>query len=231
VTRIKQALGDLARRSRLGTIMPLGATVRSYGSTDKLAHGYVSGYAAHLRGRRWSANRILEIGVGGYESDAPGGSLRIWRDWFPRSTIVGLDIHDKNVDLGRRVRFVQGDQSRAEDLDRAVAALGGPPTIIIDDGSHRAGDAITSFLHLFPLMPAGSVYVIEDLHTSYWEDYGGGVPAPASTATGMILSLVESVQADDRIFGWRPDLPRPAVQPHGIASMDVRPGVVFITKA
>src|SRR6476620_10082486 len=127
---VRKLAGAAARATRLGLVLPLDATVRLYGSTDKSAHGYTAGYVEHLRRRRWHANRVLEIGVGGYDARRPGGSLRVWRDHLPRSTIVGLDINDKDVALGARVRFVQGDQAEVADLDRAIEALGGPPDIV-----------------------------------------------------------------------------------------------------
>jgi len=154
----------------------------------------------------------------------------VWRDHLPRSSIVGLDISEKAVNLGPRVRFVRGDQSVPEDLDRAVAALGRPPDIVIDDGSHLAHHARASFEHLFPLMPSGSVYFIEDLHTSYWDDYGGAVPAPPESAIGFLKSLIDRIESDDRVFGWFPDLPAPDAPSLGIERLDLQPGVAAILK-
>jgi hypothetical protein len=39
--------------------------------------------------------------------------------------------------------------------------------IIIDDGSHRGEDHITSFEALWPFVTRGGWYVIEDLHTLF----------------------------------------------------------------
>jgi hypothetical protein len=221
----------VARASRAGVALPLEITARLYGSTDKGRHGYISGYVEHLGPRRWRTNRVLEIGVGGYDSLEPGGSLRLWRDYCPRAVVVGMDIADKDVRLGQRVRFVQGDQSEPSDLDRTLEALGGSPDVVIDDGSHLAEHAAISFGHLFPTMASGSLYVIEDLHTSYWSDYGGGVPAPAASAVGFLHTLVDVVQAADPVFDWLPDLDAPPVARADIAALDVRPGIAFITKA
>ncbi len=231
VDLLKYRISEAAKSLRLGLVLPLAPMVRIYGGTDKLDHGYVPGYVSHLRARRWRPNRVLEIGVGGYEPATPGGSLQVWRDYLPRSTIVGLDLHDKDVDLGPRVRFVQGDQSDSRDLDRALEVLGGPPDVVIDDGSHLAGHVVVSFDHLFPRMPSGALYVIEDLHTSYWGDYGGGVPAPEDSAVGFLRALIDSVQATDPTFSWELDRVAPRTPRRDVARVDVRPGVAFIEKS
>jgi hypothetical protein len=46
--------------------------------------------------------------------------------------------------------------------------------IVIDDGSHHMADVRASFEHLFPKMKIGGLYLIEDLHTSFWRSAGGG---------------------------------------------------------
>ena len=74
-----------------------------------------------------------------------------------------------------------------DDLRRVLAAAGGPPDVIIDDGSHIGEHVCTTFEALFPSMAAGGVYVIEDLHTSYWPSYGGA-RRPAGTHGGGTLA-------------------------------------------
>jgi hypothetical protein len=54
---------------------------------------------------------------------------------------------------------------------------------VIDDGSHRSGDIIKSFVNYFPHLADNGVYVIEDLHCSYWENFEGGLFAPYSSMT------------------------------------------------
>jgi hypothetical protein len=229
---LKDAIQSSGRRARLGVVLPLAYTVRLYGGTDKWVHGYTPFYERHLGPVRFRRNRILEIGVGGYERLAPGGSLRVWRDWFPRSRIVGLDINEKVIDLGSRVSFAQGDQSAPSDLDRAIEALGGPPNIVIDDGSHYAGHAVASFEHMFPLMPSGSAYAVEDLSTSYWERWGGSLEPTSETAVGMAKHLVHDVQARDSTFvrhpGWGAV---PAFDRSDVAELHVYPGIFIVIKA
>ena len=229
--QLKPIIQSTAKRARVGTLLPLALVTRLYGGTDKWAHGYTPFYERHVGARRWRSNRILEIGVGGYASPSPSGSLRIWRDYFPLSNVVGLDIEPKSVSLGKRVGFVRGDQACPDDLDQAVEALGGPPNIVIDDGSHYIGHAIASFEYLFPLMPSGSVYVVEDIHTSYWEDFGGQIEPHETTAVGMAKGLIHSVQARDTTFALHAEwAPTPKFDRADVAALHVYPGIFFVEK-
>lgn len=51
-----------------------------------------------------------------------------------------------------------------------------PPTIVVDDGSHRADHVLSTFECVFPLLLPGGCYVIEDLHFH--------LSAPASSLRG-----------------------------------------------
>ena len=37
---------------------------------------------------------------------------------------------------------------------------------------------ITTLEEMFPAVIEGGVYLVEDLHTSYWPEYGGGYARP-----------------------------------------------------
>ncbi len=99
---------------------------RLYG-TDKSSwgNGYTAVYERHLRPRRKKVVSVLEIGVGGttslegYETAAGGQSLMMWRDYFPKAEILGIDLHPKNIS-GHRLHFEQGDQSDPDFLRSLV---------------------------------------------------------------------------------------------------------------
>jgi hypothetical protein len=46
--------------------------------------------------------------------------------------------------------------------------------IIIDDGSHIMDHQIVTLNRLFKHLNDGGIYIIEDVCTSYWSNYGGG---------------------------------------------------------
>jgi hypothetical protein len=63
--------------------------------------------------------------------------------------------------------------------------------VVIDDGSHVSKDIIRSFLIFFPQLNPGGIYVIEDLHASYWSDWQGGISHPESSI--QFLKLLADV--------------------------------------
>lgn len=156
-------------------------------------HGYTTHYARHVKRR--SVRTMLEIGIGGYEEPAVGGtSLMMWRNYLPKATIYGLDIHEKRLDVPRIV-VLQGDQSDPESLERALASC--PPfDLIIDDGSHIGSHIVTSFKTLFPKLKPGGLYAIEDLHTAYSPEHGGGPAGTPGTSLDLLRSLVDRVQPE-----------------------------------
>jgi len=144
------------------------AQQREKGQILRWTH-YFEAYDFHFQGLK--PKRLLEIGVMG------GGSLWMWKRYFPGAEIVGVDIDEKCRQWEDEVKGVkvfvgdQGDVGFLKNLNEIV----GPFDIIIDDGSHKMDDQQTSLALLFPTMPDGGIYVIEDLHTSYWPTWGGSV--------------------------------------------------------
>lgn len=136
--------------------------------------------------------RLLEIGV------QNGGSLEVWAKYFRTATcIVGCDIDPACADLrfsDPRIHVVVGDAGSAE-----TAALLGEKSpefdVIIDDGSHTSPDIIRTFTRLFPRLAEGGVYVVEDLHCSYWAEFQGGLFAPHS-AMAFFKSLCDIVNRE-----------------------------------
>jgi len=136
--------------------------------TEKFPH--------HLEIYEWFFDKFRGKNIGIFEIGIrEGGSLQLWRKYFgPEARIYGLDIQDKAAltEKTDSAIFV-GDQSNTifmQDLAQKIK----PVHIVIDDGSHKVNDQRLSFECIFPVLENGGIYIIEDIHTSYREEYGGG---------------------------------------------------------
>jgi len=161
--------------------------------TDKWgAHWYMEHYQRYLAPLRTKSLNLLEIGVGGYEyPDRGGESLRMWKAYFRRSRIVGIDLYDKSQLREKRIDIRQCDQTDSLALTRLSSEYQGFD-IIIDDGSHRNDHVITTFQILFPLLRANGVYVVEDTQTSYWPSKGGRL-GTAGTSMAFFKALADGL--------------------------------------
>jgi SAM-dependent methyltransferase len=141
--------------------------------TDKAVHThYLRSYEQYFDKLQDREVRLLELGV--YK----GGSLLLWRDYFQKGLIVGLDLNPVQVDdSSGRIRIYVGQQQDTNLLDR-IAAENAPGgfDVIIDDCSHIGELTRISFWHLFDKhLKPGGLYVIEDWSTGYWDSWFDGV--------------------------------------------------------
>jgi hypothetical protein len=155
-----------------GTVVPLLPT----GSLDEIAlaagtdkssakHDYMRFYEALLTPYRNESFTMLELGVGIPSRKAP--SLRTWKAFFPKAEIVGLDIRKISKEFEEdRIHVEIGDASNPRLLKRVFNRW--KPSIVLDDASHFWSHQILSFKTLFPMLPAGGIFICEDIHTSFF---------------------------------------------------------------
>jgi demethylmacrocin O-methyltransferase len=199
--------------------------------TDKFGdHDYISAYATHFRRFRNRNLNLLEIGVGGYAHDIGGRSLMLWSTYFRRGRIVGLDIEDKTRLSRGRIKVYQGSQIDPDGLKQLVDSEGGAFDIIIDDGSHENAHQIESFRFLFRHVKPGGIYVIEDLQTSYWLKYGGGVPGSDDHRKSAMYFLSGIIDSVNYPFFANENQPIPADVRDDIAAIHIYPEICFIEK-
>jgi Methyltransferase domain len=130
---------------------------------------YFDIYDRHFSPYRGRKVNIVEFGV------SHGGSLQMWRDYFGhRATITGVDVDPRCAKFtGNGVNVVIGDQENRKFLNDLADRVGGID-IVIDDGGHTMGQQIATFEELWPRVRDGGIFLVEDLHTSYWPKYDGG---------------------------------------------------------
>ena len=202
--------------------------------TDKIQHHYLEVYDPILS--HWTDKdvKLLEIGI------HKGGSLNLWRDYFPKGTIAGIDLElPEGFIPGERIQLFQGSQGDTQFLSQVAASLAPDGfDIIIDDASHIGELSKTTFWHLFDhhLKPGG-LYAIEDWGTGYLDDFPDGrrfdpkpsildpFPSHSHGMVGFVKELVDEQCAGSIAFGRGEEFRLSKFE-----SLLFTEGVVFITK-
>lgn len=133
---------------------------------SSIFHNYLDFYQEQLPDRDF-AGRLLEIGV------MDGLSMKMWREYYPKAEIVGIDIkdmdhmHNNDWQVPDSVKLIKCDGTDPEQVKKL-----GNFDIILDDGSHYWLEQQKSFEILYyNQLNAGGTYIIEDLWTSHIDYY------------------------------------------------------------
>jgi hypothetical protein len=130
-------------------------------------HNYTAIYARYFDSLREQPIKFLEIGI------CKGNSVKLWEEYFFSAEMHFIDITLDNVEyFSKRAQYHVANQESPQDLQKFITETGGNFDVIIDDGGHTMNQQIISFQHLFPHVKSGGMYIIEDLHTSYWPGWG-----------------------------------------------------------
>ncbi len=148
--------------------------VRKYGS-DKILSGYTQVYEPLFSKIKNDAKNVLEIGIGTLQPEIPstfvgnpshyphykpGGSLRVWRDYFENANVYGIDVaEDCRISEDR----IQTEIFSSLDTEKSNEFLKDKKfDVIIDDGLHTADAQIQTFKNFFNSLNDGGLYVMED---------------------------------------------------------------------
>ena len=84
--------------------------------TDKLSLNYLDSYDQFFAPLLDRDIRMLELGI------FKGGSMLLWRDYFKKGVIAGLDLEPPSIeDPTGRIRTYRGSQADTSLLDRIAA--------------------------------------------------------------------------------------------------------------
>lgn len=152
---------------------------------SKKWENYFQIYEKHFHQYIGKNPTILEIGI------AHGGSTEMYKKYFGECTIYAVEYDPKflNVVDELNVNVTHGDQGSSEFWQ---SFLVDKPNfdIIIDDGGHTMEQQIVTLVNTFPRLNINGTYLVEDTHTSYWREWGGGFRDP-NTFIEMSKGLVE----------------------------------------
>ena len=202
--------------------------------TDKIQHRYLEVYDPILSAWTDKDVKLLEIGV------HKGGSLKLWRDYFQRGIIVGIDLElPEGFVPGERIQLFKGSQADTKFLSQvAISVAPEGFDIIIDDASHIGDLSKTTFWHLFhDHLKPGGLYAIEDWGTGYFDDFPDGKkfdPKPSNVnpfpchsygMVGFVKELVDEQAAGSIALGRKEEFRLSRFE-----NLVITEGVVLITK-
>lgn len=184
------------------TLDDLGAL---YGTDKFYVHKFTKIYDDYFTPMRYNNIKLLEIGV------LIGSSLKMWEQYFINGTIYGADIfteeqrntlkqHEENIkyrDLlefdSNRTKIYMTNQELVEDLVKLPTEL----DVIIDDGGHTMFQQQLTFKTLFKNLINGGTYVLEDLHTSHYPNYGA---TPTNNTLRLLMDLQNGIISENNDY-------------------------------
>lgn len=149
-------------------------------------HNYTEVYSKYFAPIQDLPLKFLEIGI--YK----GSSVKMWEEYLPSAELHFADITFERVEyFSQRSHYHICNQENPKDLRKLMKKTGGNFDVILDDGGHTMKQQITSLVTLFPYVKSGGMYIVEDLHTSYWPGHFGG--GGSDSAIAFLKSLIDEV--------------------------------------
>jgi hypothetical protein len=149
-------------------------------------HGYARVYDRLLSDRRFSARRVMVVGLSrSNQTETP--SVALWQSYFPFCHVIGIDRADVAQLNGQRYSFFVCNQSSQDEV-RSVASRVEPGSVdvIFDGGSHASFDQQMTLREFFPLLADGGWYFIENLD---WQ-----LPGEDASKISLTKSLLREIQ-------------------------------------
>jgi hypothetical protein len=120
----------------------------------------------------------------------------MWQHYFGRGAhIVGVDVDPRCKQFENESTTIligdQADRRFLAEVRERVPRI----DILVDDGGHTMTQQIATFEELYPHIQPNGIYLCEDIHTSFFPEYGGGYRREGTF-------LEHSKALIDRLYGW-----------------------------
>ncbi len=155
--------------------------------------------------------KFLEIGV------QDGSSIKKWREMSSAWDVWGLDIDESC----RGEQIVIGSQEDKEVLKQFEEF-----DVVIDDGGHTWKQQIETFEYLFPTLRSGGLYVIEDLHTSFWDEFNDYNISTVDYLAKLVPHINQKMANEETRLKGKSKLTN-----YQIDAIEFYPSIVFIWKS
>jgi SAM-dependent methyltransferase len=128
------------------------------------SHPYTLFYDSLFRSKKDEPLNIAEIGI------HLGGSIRMWKEYFPNSSIYGFDNNNDLIarftqnhgDLGIPISFM--DVTDEISVQTALNNLNIMYDIFVEDSTHVLDDQIRVIENVYPYLKPGGVFIFEDIY-------------------------------------------------------------------
>ena len=139
------------------------------------SHNYSDAYELMFRLRKNDVQLLIECGLGTNNPNLPssmgingkpGASLRVWRDFFPKAKIIGIDIDSDILFEEERIKTYHCDQTSLESIQKFcnnASVQHSSVDIFIDDGLHEYHAGISLFESMNKYLAENGIYIIEDV--------------------------------------------------------------------
>ena len=130
---------------------------------------------------------FVEVGIFG------GGSLFMWKKYFhPKSRIIGIDLNPKSKSYERYgFEIFIGDQE-SESFWKKFYRKVGKVDIVLDDGGHTDLQQAQTFISSINNIKENGLIVIEDVHTSYFPEFGNPSKNSFINYSKKIIDLINT---------------------------------------
>ena len=132
---------------------------KKYFDDDNL-HNYIDTYESLFFQFKDKNINFLEIGI------FHGGSMKLWRDYFTKANIHGIDIvytklaKETLINENIKISLMNSMDSNSSVLRNINNET---YDIIMDDGNHSFNAQYKTLINFFPKLKKGGIYIIEDI--------------------------------------------------------------------
>ncbi len=130
---------------------------------------------------------FVEVGIFG------GGSLFMWKKYFhPKSRIIGIDLNPKSKSYEKYgFEIFIGDQEDKNFWNKFYNKVG-KIDILLDDGGHTDLQQAQTLISSVNKINQNGLIVIEDVHTSYFTEFGNPSNNSFVNYSKKVIDLINS---------------------------------------
>jgi predicted O-methyltransferase YrrM len=145
---------------------------RNNGTNSKYCHPYTLFYDDIFKNNKYQNLKIAELGI------LEGGSLLMWKEYFPNSEIYGFEYNNNLINKFKqkfnndRITLSNINVTSKDSIVNSFSELNILYDIIIEDTTHQFEDQIKVIENTYQYLKPGGILIIENIFKSYNEiDY------------------------------------------------------------